>query len=179
MGRTEIYFVRKRRKRWELYKGIPQAMLGAYNFWLWLEDRYLPPFKVHEDLPPMSRLCWLSDRSKRQEIWDLWKDPRLSSHERLVLLSTFDYHYLPFERIPAMVEAMWAVHFLMKEGSNFGEQADALECLFDVRKDIQAVAFNATSVNCHADVIGETFDKENMGDIWESFLEAEQMAGQK
>lgn len=177
MGRTEIYIVRKRRKRWELYKKIPQAMFGSFKFWMWLEKRYLPPFRVHDDLPAISRFACLSDDSKMQEVWDLWKDHRLSSDERLVLFSTFDYSYLPFERIPAMVKAMRAVHLLMEEGSNFGRQADALECLYKERKDLQAVAFNGTSVNSHTDVIGETFDKENMSDIWESFLEAEQMVG--
>lgn len=178
MGRTEIYIVRKRRKRWELYKQIPQATRGAFYFWIWLEEKYLPPFRYHDELRPVSRLSYLLDGSKAQEIWDLWKDSRLSSDERLVLFSTFDYNYLPFERIPDMVEAMRAVHLLMEEGSNFGKQADALECLFKERKDVQAVAFNGTSVTSHTDVIGETFDKDNMSDIWESFLEAKQIVGQ-
>lgn len=178
MGRTEIYFVRKRRKRWEFYKGIPHSKCGAFKFWKWLEYKYLPLFRVHDDLPVTSRFDFLSDESRMQEVWDLWKDPRLSSHERLVLFSTFDYHYLPFERIPSMVESMRAVHLLMEEGSNFGEQADALECLYKDRKDVKAVAFNANSVTSHTDVIGETLDKENVSDIWESFLEVEQIVGQ-
>lgn len=173
MGRTEIYIVRKRRKRWELCKEVPQAKRGALNFWMWLEGKYLPPYRVHELLSPISRLACFDDESKQQEIWNLWKSPRLSSHERLVLFATFDYCYLPFDKIPVMIEAMRSVHLLMNESSNFDKQADALESIYKHRKDVVAVAFNCTSVSSHTDTIGEKYDPVDMDDIWESYLEAE------
>ena len=154
---------------------MSQAMRGAFKFWMWLEEKYLPPYRIHELLPPISRLACFDDESKQQEIWDLWKDTRLKPCERLVIIATFDHCYLPFDKIPEMAEAMRAVHILMKENSNFGEQADALESIYKERKDVKAVAFNCTSVNSYTDVIGEKFDPENMSDIWESYMEAERI----
>ena len=154
-------------------------MCGAFKFWMYLEKKYLPPLSGLDGVLQISRLACSSDDGKQQEIWDLWKDIRLNRHERLVLLSTFDYNYLPFEAIPQMVEAMRAVHLLMGENSNFGRQADALERLYNDRNDVHAVAFNATSVTSYTDVMGKTFDKESLDDMWEAFLSVEQTIKEK
>ena len=176
MGRTEIYFATKRRKSWELFSEVKQARRGAYAFWRYLEDKYLPPYMVFGYLPG-SRLIFGNDNAQ-SEVWDLCHDSRLTYQERLVLFSTFDYKYLPVEHIPDLAEAMRWVHEKMDSESNFGSQADALVRLFNERKDAVAVGICGTSVCDYRDIVGEFFDEEMLGNMWEDFLEAEQLVSQ-
>lgn len=173
MGRTEIYFATKRRKSWKLFSEVKQAMRGALAFWKYLEDKYLPPYMVFGYLPGSRLTC--GDDKAQSEVWDLCHDPRLTYQERLVLFSTFDYKYLPVEHIPDLVEAMRWVHEKMDSKSNFGSQADALVRLFNERKDAVAVGICATSVCHYTDIIGEYFDEDMLGNMWEDFMEAEQL----
>lgn len=171
MGRTEIYFATKRRKSWKLFEEVKQARSGALAFWRYLEDKYLPPYMVFGYLPG-SRLI-LGNDNAQNEVWDLCHDSRLTYQERLVLFSTFDYKYLPVEHIPDLAEAMRWVHEKMNSKSNFGSQADALVRLFNERKDAVAVGICGTSVCDYRDIIGEFFEEEMLGNMWEDFLEAE------
>ncbi len=52
---------------------------GAF-IWTSLANKYLG--KDH---------MWLCNPDGAQQVWDLWKDPRLNYHERVVLFSTFDH----------------------------------------------------------------------------------------
>lgn len=171
MGRTEIYFATKRRKSWKLFEEVKHARSGALAFWRYLENKYLPPYMVFGYLPG-SRLLFGNDNAQ-SEVWDLCHDSRLTYQERLVLFSTFDYKYLPVEHIPDLAEAMRWVHEKMDFESNFGSQADALVRLFNERKDAIAVGICGTSVCGYGDIIGEFFDKEMLGNMWEDFLEVE------
>lgn len=171
MGRTEIYFAKRHRGDWELYAEVKQARNGALAFWMYLEKKYLPPYMAFGYLPG-SRLTFGSDKDQ-WEVWDLCHDPRLTSQERLLLFSTFDYRYLPVEHVLDLVEAMRWVHGQMDSKSNFGSQADVLVRLFNERKDAVAVSFVGTSVCSYSDVIGCCFDREMMSNIWEEYLEAE------
>lgn len=177
MGRTEIYFATKRRKSWKLFSEVKQAMRGALAFWRYLEDKYLPPYMAFGYLPGSRLTC--GDDIVQREVWDLCHDSRLTYQERLVLFSTFDYKYLPVEHIPDLAEAMRWVHEKMDSESNFGSQADALVRLFNERKDAVAVGICGTSVCDYRDIIGEFFDEEMLGNMWEDFLEAESILKEK
>lgn len=56
--------------------------------WTYLEEKYLP--KIEYSRMAMGRM---------QEVWDLYKDPRLAEHERFALYATYDYSYCEREHL--------------------------------------------------------------------------------
>lgn len=176
MAYTEIYIAKRNKTKWKFYGEVHNPWLGAYSFWMKLEEKYLEPLPVNEYGIQMSRM---HKHEKQDEIWHLWFSPKITDAERLVLFSTFDYKYLPYDKIPEMVKAMREVHWGLMEGnSNFNQQADMLESIHIKfsEKEVKAVAINATSVSCHADIIGEKYDKDELGNMYEDYMEGVEWA---
>jgi hypothetical protein len=73
--RTKVVGINEHRNSWG----------SAPAVWSYLEDKYLPKQEF-------SRFG-----SGMKEVWDLYKDPRLSKWERTALLTTFDWFYCPVE----------------------------------------------------------------------------------
>ena len=173
MAYFEIYAAKGLRRKWQLYAEVSGAMSGVWFFWNYIEDKYLP--KIYSPIKPdvkLSRL-FVDGGTKAKEIWNLWKDKRMTSAERLVLFTTFDKMYLPFEHIPEVAKAYREVHTEMGNGSILSLIADKLEHLYNNHKDIKYLGFNATSGSWYEDIIGRCMDKKELDNMWEDYLEAE------
>ena len=178
MAYFEIYAAKGLRRKWQLYAGVPRAMSGVWLFWKYIEDKYLPKIysSIRSDVP-LSRL-FVDGGAKAKEIWNLWMDKRMTSAERLVLFTTFDKKYLPFEHIPEVAKAYREVHTEMGNGSILSLIADKLEHLYNNHKDIKYLGFNATSVSWYEDIIGSCMDRKGLDNMWEDYLEAEKQIKQ-
>lgn len=175
MAKTEIYIAKRKKGKWILFSEIPKASSGAWIFWMYLEEKYLGflPNPVFPD-NGLSRLSSL-DSKEHQELWDLWKDERLSQHERLTLFTTFDKKYILKKDIPMVVEALKKVYSEMGDYSTFNKQADALLDIYENEKYAKAVVINATSVNNHIEMFGPTFNPDKLTNLMDDFLEAERL----
>lgn len=173
MAYFEIYAAKGLRRKWQLCAEVPRAMSGVWIFWIYIEEKYLP--KIYSPIKPdlqLSRL-FVDGGTKANEIWSLWMDKRMTPAERLVLFTTFDKKYLPFEHVPEVVKAYREVHAEIGGGSILSLIADKLDHLYNSRKDIKYLGFNATSVSCYEDIIGSCMDKKGLDNMWEDYLEAE------
>lgn len=175
MAYFEIYVATGNKRRWHLQSEIQGAMRGALAFWLYLEDKYLPA--IHSPIDSEVKLSRLfADGGKRKnEIWRLWMDSRLTNEERLVLFTTFDEKYLPIAYVPEVVSALRSVHKEMGEGSILSTIADKMESIYNNKGSIKYIAFNATSVSYYEDIMGRCMDKDKLSDLWEDYFNATRM----
>lgn len=173
MAKVEIYKASRRRGKWYLASEINRPDLGALALWMYLEEKYLglKPSLLDPDIK-YTRMASLK-REDRQEIWDLCEDKRLSSHERLVLFSTFDKNYLLIKDVPLVAESMRKVHQEMGGYSNFGEQADALLNIYENHKEAEVIVINATSVLNYRELFGSVFNPDNLYNLMEDYLKTE------
>lgn len=177
MGRTEIYVARRKRGKWSLHAEVKRSILGAWSFWKYLEDKYLPPLTLIPRLK-LSRLTEC-DEKEWQEIWDLVEDDRLTPSERLVLMTTFDKMYLLHKDIPPVVNAMREVHEKMNGNTIFNELSDILWDIYQNHKDVKAIGFNAISVTSHEETIGRAFNENEQCNIMEAFMEIDDSIGKE
>lgn len=128
---------------------VKNAFRGAMAIWGILEKKYLPEY-----VPDWAKV--LSDEGRRnifkdgisrivngdmQDVWNLQNDNRLSRHEKIVLLSTFDNVLVKKENFNELIEA-----FEQFEGeTSLKEQSEIIKNLGD---NITAIGWNQTSV-CH------------------------------
>lgn len=76
--RTKVSAIAEHRNGWG----------SAPLVWDHLEEKYLPKVEF-------SRLV----TGRMQEVWDLYRDPRLSEHERFALFATYDWSYCEREHL--------------------------------------------------------------------------------
>lgn len=179
MARTEFYIAKRNKGKWKFFGDVKMASTGAWNFWCRLEEKYLEPLPLTEFGSQLSRMYSVMNPDAKKDIWNLWYSPQITEAERLVLFTTFDDKYLPYEHIPEVVSAMREVHRdIMQSNSNFDAQADILEEIYNNLsiKEVKVVGINATSVSCHADIIGEKFDKDELSDLYADYLEGVEWA---
>lgn len=171
MASTEIFIAKRNRTKWKYYGSVSNAMSGYYKFWLYIEDKYMEP--VYNLLgKKTSRLHSFFTDETFKDVLELYKDARLTSEERLILIASFDYNYLPFENIPDFSRALRTVHSLMNNESNFEQQADMLDRLFSkyTVKEVKAVGFNLTDCSHYEDTLTEKYDKDDLWNIYDEFL---------
>lgn len=156
MSCTEIYAFRKDGNAY-LYGTTHNAWRGAIAVWKAMEERHLPPYipmgfkEAFPGITPevmrarfaISRTsASLNDDKGIQEIWDLYENPDIPEHERIVMATTFDYALVKRKNIPDVIDA-----FLKFGGeTSLPEQATILEKMLH-DPDIIAVGWNQTSVN--------------------------------
>lgn len=173
MSNAEIYVARRKRGKWKLHAEVRNSRCGAWMFWRYLEDKYLPPLSTIPRLK-LSRLTGFSEQ-EWQEIWDLCEDSRLTPAERLVLLTTFDKVYLLHKDIPPVVNAMREVHEKMDGNTIYKELSDILWDIYRNSKDVKAIGFNATSVCSHEETLGRLFNENEQENIMEAFTEIDNL----
>ena len=135
MARTEIYIYTNKRKSEILVGWASNAAKGALSVWFALSKKYLGyDFDI-------------LDSSKRQKLWGLSKDKRLTRNERIVLASTCDGNACNPSGIKDLVFALREVNqSLLNANGNLSEQADIIENAVKEHKDIRCVMILATSV---------------------------------
>lgn len=152
---------------------VKNSLRGAMSIWRILENRYLPPYRpnyVVHSIPDdeIERYCGFKpsrtsavfDKDAMDDIWNLVYDKRLSSCEKIVLASTFDYVIIKRENMSILISAFR--HF---EGeTSLKEQADFLENMLK-NVDFIAVGFNQTSVACNNWSMLGGFNEETEEDI--------------
>lgn len=167
----EIYVKMKKRKCWKLAIEIPNAWGGMPHLWMYLEKKYLPsyvPVGADEKLLELEGVKekqakgeyvsrWIYSSSKK-EIEDLQKDFRLTYEEMMVFRSTFDFAKVLGEDIPVYLECLKVVADVC--GGIYPQQYEKLSAFIKVHSvnDIEAIAFNQTSVNCACDFFGDRYN---------------------
>jgi hypothetical protein len=122
---------------------VQNAFRGCMAFWLNLEKKYLPSVETKNILMRNeynSRLFCFNEEHL-DEFWGLVDDERLSSDERLILLSTFDKVIIGKEKVPELIHAYKTTDC----DCNLPQQAEIIERAFQENKYL-GVAFNQTSV---------------------------------
>ena len=167
----EIYVKMKKRKCWKLAIEVPNAWGGMPHLWMYLEKKYLPSYvPVGADGKPLD-LEWVKEAqakgeyasrwiyaSSRKEIEDLQKDFRLTYEEMMVFRSTFDFAKVLGEDIPVYLDCLKVV--ADECGGIYPQQYKELSDFIKVHSidDIEAIAFNQTSVNCACDFFGNRYN---------------------
>jgi len=142
----------------EAYCEIQNSWRGAMAIWMFLEKKYLPPFRpsyVPESIPDDDVVSYLGYEPTRaapllnqeehlknmQEVWDLFNHQEVSRAEKIVLGTTFDYTLVRREDLPEVIEA-----FLAFEGvTSLPEQAKAMEPLIN-NESVLAVGWSQNSI---------------------------------
>lgn len=138
MSYTELFKVKSDGNA-ESFNEVRNAFRGAMAVWNSLEKKYLPE-------TPFSRLFG----SEAQKVWDLVKDERLTSEERICMASTFDNVMVKRENLPKLIVAFRK----FPSETSLPEQADLIEMEMNLDEDLVAIGWNQTSVN---------------GDTWANF----------
>lgn len=140
------------------------------HLWMFLEKKYLPSYvPVDEDGKPLN-LEWVKEANSRGEYVSRWVaseydeirkleyDSRLTYEEMMVFRSTFDFAKVLGEDIPVYLECLKAV--ADECGGNYPLQYQALSGYVKTHsiRNIEAIAFNQTSVNCASGFFGEKYD---------------------
>lgn len=178
----EIYVKKKYNRYWELAIEVPNAWGGMPHLWMYLEKKYLPSYvPVGADGKPLnlelvkekqakgeyvSRWIWASSQ---KEIEDLQKDFRLTYEEMMVFRSTFDFAKVLGEDIPVYLECL---KFVADEcGGIYPQQYEKLSAFIKAHSinDIEAIAFNQTSVHCASDFFGEKYEAP-ISKFWDCML---------
>ncbi|GAX66745.1 TPA: hypothetical protein KRE72_003382 [Clostridioides difficile] len=115
----------------ECYDTVENPFLGALSVWRILSKKYM-----------RREINFLNDNDV-DELFNLYKDKRLSREDRIVLGSTFDEALIKKENLKEVIE----IYRNFKGKTNLREQADILKRILDNDEYI-AVGFNQTSVNC-------------------------------
>ena len=152
MSYTEIYKFNKNGDA-EMIGEIKNAWRGAMAVWGIIEKRYLPkvpkPSWMDQNdynergysrcsMPPMGK------ENPMKPIWDLFNDDKVSGFDKIALGSTFDNVIVKKDHIPELIKA-----FRNFDGeTSLKDQSDFLEKAFRNDKDLIAIAWNQTSVNC-------------------------------
>jgi hypothetical protein len=112
----------------------PNSHRGAMMVWRTMEQKYLPPLRFSR--------CSSDDEEEFGQVIGLYKDPRVSLTDKIVLMTTFDKVLVKKEDLLRVILA-----FEVFEGeTSLKEQAVILRRMFDDDKCI-AVGWNQTSVN--------------------------------
>lgn len=170
----------KKKKCWKLAIEVPNAWGGMPHLWMYLEKKYLPSYvPVGADGKPQNDLEWVKEKqakgeyasrwiysSSRKEIEDLQKDFRLTYEEMMVFRSTFDFAKVLGEDIPVYLECLKVV--ADECGGIYPQQYKELSNFIKVHSidDIEAIAFNQTSVNCACDFFGNRYN-EPADNFWD------------
>lgn len=175
----EIYVKMKRKKCWELAIEVPNAWGGMPHLWMYLEKKYLPSYvPVGADGKPLE-LEWVKEKqakgeyvsrwicaSSKKEIEDLQKDFRLTYEEMMVFRSTFDFAKVLGEDIPVYLECLKVV--ADECGGIYPQQYKELSAFIKAHSinDIEAIAFNQTSITCACDFFGNRYN-EPADNFWD------------
>lgn len=166
----EIYVKKKNNRCWELAIEVPNAWGGMPHLWMFLEKKYLPSYvPVGEDGKPLN-LEWVKEANSKGEYVSRWVaseydeirkleyDSRLTYEEMMVFRSTFDFAKVLGEDISVYLECLKAV--ADECGGNYPQQYQALSGYVKTHgiRNIEAIAFNQTSVNCASNFFGEKYD---------------------
>lgn len=178
MSRVEIYKINKD-KRLKWVGDAHNAWLGCMHIWRSLEEKYLPSLGIkpwakteEEKKEYYSRTYHMGDTAAYQEIWNLYKDPRLDWNERICMMSTLDNMYIEYDDIPEVAEAYETVEF---SNDNMKKQAEIMRQIYEEGKDGSVIGIfkNENSVcsiydfcDCDPDDNGILF----MRDSWDSVM---------
>jgi len=146
MSYTEIYRISKTGNV-RLHEEVKNSLRGAMAVWMELEKKYLPPyvpywFKPTTDRPGTTRMA---STGLEQEVWDLWKDERMSRAERIVMCSTFDNVYVAsknFARMQGAFNEFWQQF----PYTSYSEQARIISDMA-YNRNIHGICWNQTSIS--------------------------------
>lgn len=154
MSYTELFFMNKNKKVIKREK-IENAHRGARMIWEQLIELYLDNTSLRK----------LAEKDEYDKLWDLSNDERLTRHERICLLHTFDHALIDRENIEELVEALKSMHISENYDSLF-EQASIIENVFKNNKDIYYLGVNHNSISTNF-----WEDQEDIDKSWLMFKE--------
>ena len=112
---------------------------GAWLVWKQMCERYL-----HKDAV---MLIMEPGNGGMQEVWDLWKAPRVLRQHRIVMASTFDRVMVRRDNLLRLIEAIEEYAKDFDPGTLLAQARKLQELVQD--DDVIAVCWNQTSVNCN------------------------------
>ena len=163
MSCTEIYGIKKNTV--ECIGETRNSWHGAMAVWVFLEKKYLPKyvpdwaFDVNQEYSRTSAMGQADGPIK--EIWDLFKSPKVTESERIVLGSTFDNVLAKVESIDKVLQAFRE----FKGETTLKEQADIIEQAIKEDPEIVAIGWNQTSVNGDT-WASDSYDEEKEEPVW-------------
>lgn len=177
----EIYVKNKNEKLWNLAIEVPNDWGGMPHLWSYLEKKYLPSYvPIKEDGTPMAFAIEKKEKGEyvsrmftegKKEILDLQHDPRLSYEEMMVFRSTLDFAMVIGEDIPDYLECLKVI--CEECGGIYPQQYQMLSDYIKEHslENIEAIAFNQTSVNCASDFFGDM--DAPISSFWDLMVERE------
>lgn len=146
MSYTEIYYFDEKWD-WNFLWEIKNSNLSAPLVWKDLEDKYLWWWKdIYWIWKLFSRN--ILDIEYMYEIWNLYKDKRLTRDEKIVLMSTFDNIVIFKKDFNDLINAFKNYKSLDKYSHNtLSKQWEMIEEFIKNNKNILAIWFNQTSIN--------------------------------
>lgn len=165
MSCTEIYGIKKNTV--ECIGETRNSWRGAMAIWMFLEKKYLPKY-----VPDWARALGEKDQEYSRttvmgqgngpikEIWDLFKSPKVTKSERIVLGSTFDNVLAKVESIDKVLQAFRE----FGGDTTLKEQADIIEQALKEDPEIVAIGWNQTSVS------GNTWAHEKFDEDTEEYI---------
>lgn len=135
MSCTEIYAF-KRNGEAVHFADVTNAWRGGMAVWQTMDKRYLPQVRGN-----------IFDLNRAEKVWKLADNKDIPTHERIVLLTTFDNCLVKKENLPKVIEAFYN----FDGDTSLPEQASVLELIMNNEEYI-AVGWNQSSVN------GDTWD---------------------
>jgi hypothetical protein len=156
MSCTEIFGLKKNTV--ECIGETRNSWRGAMAIWIFLEKKYLSKYVPDWALAgeSYSRTTVMgSGNGPIKEIWDLFKSPKVTKSDRIVLGSTFDNVLVKVKSVDKVLQA-----FREFEGeTTLKEQADIIEQAIKKDPEIVAIGWNQTSVNGDT-WASDSFDEE-------------------
>ena len=157
----------------EFYDEVKNAWRSAPIIWRRLEEKYLPPYipdyvtycKWYKEEMPYDEICerleykpsrfpdFSTDKSGFKEICNLVNNDNVSTNDKIILYSTFDYSLVKKQDFQRIIRAFYSFDV----ESSLPEQAAIFEEM-SKDKNIIAAGWNQTNVNC--DTWGNSFGQD-------------------
>ena len=97
---------------------------------------------------------------RMQKVWDMWQDKSAPLSHRIVMASTFDNVMVQRENLPRLIQAIEEYSKTFDPGNLFSQCLSLKELVDD--KDVQAVCWTQTSVNCDTWWVASETDDDDM-----------------
>lgn len=140
MSFTEIYAFDKAGNA-SLYGETRNAWRGAMAVWKTIEDKYLPPYRLHGTTISRTVVGGLGKDNPAMQIWELADSLKLPIDERIVLHTTFDRCLVKKEHLRHVIDA-----FNRFEGDTSLPLQAQILAKAEKDPDIIAIGWNQTSV---------------------------------
>lgn len=167
MANVEIFAINNETKDIDLVSEIPGAWGFGMLFWTKMEQKFLPPYDPKNEnitrfVGSMKAFLHPEQPNPMQEVWDLEWHNEVPRELRLIMKSTLDNSYIPYDFIPEMADIIDNCEFATPV---FHKIAESMKQIYENEKEsnLLGICFNLTSVVS----MEECYDKEKLWNIFD------------